>query len=62
MSQGTSVGANQTIWYNGNSAGQIYYTYNPAQGTRYLVENPVWRERDFVDFQGPFWVLAVTMK
>ena len=27
--------------FNGNSAGQIYYTYNPAQGTRYLVENPV---------------------
>ncbi len=39
--QGTSVGANQTIWFNGNSAGQIYYTYNPAQGTRYLVENQV---------------------
>lgn len=39
--QGTSVGANQTIWFNGNNAGQIYYTYNPAQNTRYLVENPV---------------------
>ena len=30
----------QSRWYSKGSAGQIYYTYNPVTGTKYLVENP----------------------
>ena len=37
---GMELPIGQSRWYSKGSAGQIYYTYNPVTGTKYLVENP----------------------
>lgn len=37
--QGTIVNAGQSVYVNRNGSAQIYYTYNPISGTKYLVEN-----------------------
>ena len=41
---GMELPIGQSRWYSKVSAGQIYYTYNPVTGTKYLVEKSMLKQ------------------